>query len=85
MLTIDQLVALALKLGSARDISFDEVRTLAVGVIDLLAESAPCGWAAPEKIGPDQILTDWGDLGTLSDQDAGDIARLLLRARDEVG
>lgn len=78
---LDDLIALARSLQSS-----SAAGQLAIGVMDLLAESAPCGIDLAAVIRDDSdgpwISADWLH-SEVSPEDARHMARMLLRAADE--
>lgn len=81
-MTVDELNALADSVWHNRlDDDSDSAR-LARAVLDLLAESAPCGWKAP-SVGTSgvRVPDSWAEWVTPDDARA--LARMLLRAADD--
>lgn len=79
---LDDLITLAKRCASSSDVSLAEIRKLGIGVVDLLAEAAPCGISAARG-SRGIVKTIWGDLGDLSPADARAVGRLLFEGADE--
>lgn len=89
-MTIAEMIKLAEKIerhGAAHGAADEAADQLAAAVIDLLGESAPCGWEAPtidddRTVTPIAIPESWG--GSVHQDDARAMGRLLFLAADEV-